>query len=203
MKYLVRLLKIIGVSVLTAFVILLLTRNNHINCSALNTFSGESSIGLFFDFLKTVLIGFGIWIVGIVIYFLIKKKKQINLYIFFSLLTIFSLHSFIITALMRAPEKSRELKQGICNKSTDDGMMLNFNQLKKDEYDFINLKTNRLPTIPKEADSINISYFRDDLLGDYHLIIEMILPSEQELDTLEYPKWTLNKGRYRFEEYED
>ena len=150
-----------------------------------------------------MLIGFVIWIVGFVIYFLIKKRKQINLYVFFSILTIFSFHSFIITALTRVPEKNRELKQVVCNKSTDDGMMLKFYKLKNNEYEFINSKTNWLPPIPKGADSIDISYFRDDFLGDFHLIIEMVLPFGQELDSIEFTNWIKINGGYRHEKYED
>ena len=105
--------------------------------------------------------------------------------------------------MTRVPEKNRELKQVVCNKSTDDGMMLKFYKLKNNEYEFINSKTNWLPPIPKGADSIDISYFRDDFLGDFHLIIEMVLPFGQELDSIEFTNWIKINGGYRHEKYED
>jgi hypothetical protein len=200
MRLFLEILKIIGVSVATGLAILYFTKNNHISCSAIDAFSNEPSLALFFDFLKTILIALGIWIVGLIIYFVIRKKKKIKLLFYFSLLTTISLHSFIVKATTRQPEENRKLKQEVCSKSNDDGMMLNFLNLNKTEYDFINSKTKWLPTIPEVSESVDINYWRDDFFGEYSLIIELTIPIGQKLDSIAYPKWTLNGRKYMFEE---
>jgi len=200
MKLFIEILKIIGISVATGLIILYFTKNNHFSCSALDAFSNEPSIALFFDFLKTILIAFGIWIVGLILYFALRKKKKINLLFYVSLLTTISLYSFMVKAVTRQPEGNRKLKQEICEKSTDDGMMLNFLSLNKAEYDFINSKTKWLPTIPEVSESVDINYWRDDFFGEYSLIIELTIPIGQTLDSITYPKWTLNGRKYMFEE---
>jgi hypothetical protein len=200
MKLFIEILKIIGLSVVTGLIILYLTKNNHISCSALDAFSNEASIALFFDFLKTMLIAFVIWVVGLIIYFVLRKKKKINLLLYFSLLTTISLYSFMVKTVTRQPEENRQLKQEICEKATDDGMMLNFLNLNKAEYDFINSKTKWLPIIPELSESVDINYWRDDFFGEYSLKIELTIPIGQTLDSISYPKWTFNGKKYIFEE---
>lgn len=201
MKLIVEILKIIGLSVTVGLSVLFFSKSNHFSCSALNAFDNESSIVLFFNFIKEMLIAFGIWFIGLITYFIIKKKKRISLFLYFPLLTVISLHSFIVTAATREPEENRTLKQQICSKSTDDGMILTFLDLNKDEYDFINLKTKWLPVVPIGSEIINIEYYRDDFLGDYDLKIELKLRSEERLDTLKYPKWTFDGTTYHYEEF--
>ncbi len=203
MKLFTELLKIIGLSTLVGILILFFSKSNHFSCSALETFDNESSFTLFFDFLKSMLIAFGIWLIGLISYFMIKKKRPINLLIFFPLLTIISLHSFITVAVTRALEVNRNQKENICAKSTDDGMLLTFRNLNKNEYDFIHSKTKWLPTIPLEPNIINIEYYRDEFLGDYDLSIELILKPEERLDTIEYPKWKFDGTNYHYNEFQN
>jgi len=200
MKVLIELIKIIAVTIIVGYLILNLTQNDYVYCEAIDEFS-NSSIGIF-DYLGVILLAFIIWIAGFVIYFLIKKKKKLNIYLYFSILTLIAFHSFIYNEFTRAPEQDREIKIRICEKSTDDGMQLNIKKLNKNEYDYIN-KTNWLPSLPNETKSVNVKYYRDHFLGDFHLIIDLEIPLGQKLDTTVYSKWTFNGKTYRFEEYQD
>lgn len=204
MRLLIEILKIIGLSTLVGILVLFFSKSNHFSCSALEAFDNESSLALFFDFIKRMLIAFGIWLIGLISYFIIKKRRPINLLIFFPLLTIISLHSFITAAVSGAPEVvNRTQKENVCAKSTDDGMLLTFLNLNKDEYDFINSKTKWLPAVPVESAIINIQYYRDDFLGDYDLNIELKLKSEERLDTIEYPKWKFDGTNYHYNEFQN
>jgi hypothetical protein len=199
MKLFVKFLKIICLSAAIGFIVLLLSKSNHFNCSALDAF--DNDFVFFFVLIKRLLVALGIWLIGLIAYFLIKKEKRISLLLYFSLLTIISLHSFIIAAFTREPERNRSLKQQICNKSTDDGMMLTFLNLDKDEYDFINSKKKWLPAVPNTTEIINLTYYRDEFLGDYDLIIDLKLRLDERIDTLKYPKWTFDGKIYHYREF--
>ena len=201
MNQFVEILKIIGLSALVGVLVLFFSRSNHFSCSALEAFDNESSIELFFDFIKKSLIALGIWLIGLISYFLIKKKKPISVLLFFPLLTVISLQSFIVSAVTREPETNRVQKENVCAKSTDDGLVLTFLNLSKEEYDFINSKTKWLPAIPIESEIINIEYYRDDFLGDFVLNIELKLKPEGRLDTIEYPKWKFDGTTYHYKKF--
>jgi hypothetical protein len=203
MKLFLEILKIIGLSTVVGFLVYCLILSTDFSCSALDTFYNESVYEHFFHILKKLLIAFGIWISGIIIYFKIKKKKLINLLVFISLLTILSLYSFIIKAVSRIPDKNKELKQEVCRKSTDDGMWLEFNNLSKIEYDFINSKNKYLPSVPEESDTINIKFYRDSFLGDFDLNIELKLKPDESLDTIKYPNWYFDGKIYHFNDFQN
>lgn len=198
MKRFIELLKITGLSIAFGALIIYFTKSGHFRCSALDVFSDESSIYSFFEILKTVLIAIGIWTIGLILFYMLKQIKKISILLYFPLLTVIALHSFIIKASTREPEENRLLKQEVCSKSTDDGMLLNFYGLNKEEYDFINSKSQWLPSVPSESEIINIEYFRDGFVGDYDLQIELKLRSEEKLDSIKYPDWTFDGTVYHF-----
>jgi len=200
MKKLIELFKIVGTSTVVGFFIIFFTRSNHMHCSALDAFIVESSIEVTINLIKVFFLIVLIWITGLIAYFFIKIKKQVNTFLYFSILTAIAFHFFIFKAITRQPEENRELKQEICRKSSDDGMMLNFKKLNKTEYDFINSKRKWLPTIPPESKSVEIEYYRDNFLGDYHLQIHLTLKEGEQLDTTKHKKWKLYEKRYYYED---
>ncbi|MBL4755695.1 MAG: hypothetical protein JKY52_19140, partial [Flavobacteriales bacterium] len=171
-------------------------------CGALDAFDGESSVLLFFQTIAKLIIAIFIWLVGVAVFYILKRKKKINIPLYYSILTIVSLYFFIIKAIHREPEVNRDLKEIICAKGSDDGMELRFTFLNRVEYDFINSSSNWLPALPEGADSINIDYYRDSFIGDFHLIIDVSIPIGGELDSTKYPKWEKHENRYRYEDFE-
>jgi len=127
------------------------------------------------------------------------KKKLVRWYLYFSILTILSLHTFFIAAFSREPVEPNVLVQQVCNKSTDDGSELEFKNLTKEEYSFINAKTNWLPSIPDESQSVNVFYYRELLFSDYKLRVNFALKGNEPLDSIEYPGWKLVGKSYRYE----
>lgn len=200
MKKLIEISKIIGLSVGIGGMILLLTANYHFSCSALDAFSGVSSFGTFFIMAERLLTALGIWFVGLIAFFVIKKKRAMNLFAYFALLTAIALHSFIITAIKRPVEDNKAMKQAICAKASDDGMTLTFTNLTTAEYALIDAKQNWFPIIPKSTESIDIQCFKDG--RDFHLIIDVSLHGNAQLDSITYPSWVYNDGKYRFEAFE-
>jgi len=197
MKILTELIKILGITVIVGLIIIVIsTQGEHFSCSALDTFSGESSINEF----KTLLIAIVIWITAFTAYLFIRKNKNINQILYFAILTTIALHSPIINKIKRPLEEHRKLKEKICEKASDDGTLVNFEKLTKSEYDFINSKTNWLPSIPEKSKAINIEYIGDDFLGDYHLKIELALMQGAKIDSTKYPKWKLNGNIFFYEE---
>ena len=198
------LLKIIGTSTIVAILILWLSKNDHYSCPAIDAFSSESSFGLMLKAFKLLAIGLGIWLIGLLGFFVIRNITiQLNIYIFFAVITTLSLSPILSIAINRTPETNRQLKITICSKSEDDGMWLNFKKLTKEEYDFVNSETHWLPKIPENSNNININYYRDDFLGDFHLSIDLELSSSEIMDSLSYPKWIKSKGKYYYEDYQN
>lgn len=195
--------KIIGISVAVGLAILFLSRNDHFSCSAIDAFSNKSSFSLLFKAFKLLSIAIGVWIAGLIAFLIIRQKKKINIYIYFTLITTLSLSPVILIVINRHPEENRQIKEHICSKGTDDGMQLSFQKLTKDEYHFINAETNWLPELPGQTKYINIDYYRDDFIGDFHLKIEIELIENGTIDSIRFPKWKNSDNRYYYEDYQD
>lgn len=198
MKRFIEILKIMTISIVMGIIVLIVTKSHYISCSGLEVFNKSSSYASMFG----IGVAFGIWIIGFILYYSIKKKKKIYLLIYFPLLTIISLHQNISEVVHREPEKDRAIKQQICNKSSDDGMMLIYLNLDKTEYDFINSKSKWLPEVPLGAKEININYYRDDFLGDFSLKIELRLKKGERLDVNKFPEWILNGSTYSYQRFQ-
>jgi hypothetical protein len=202
MKGLIEFLKIVGTTAIVGIVILFFTKDNHFSCGALDAFSNESAGWLFVAF-KTVLIVLTIWIVGLLAYFIMGVLNRINTFLYFAILTTMALHYFIFKAIVRSPEEHRELKEVICNKSSDDGMELEFIKLTKIEYDYVNSKTKWLPAVPDNTETIDVKYFRDDFFGEYHLEVELSLPKEVRIDSAKFSEWKLQENKYVYVRFQN
>lgn len=201
MKILIELIKIIATSVVVALLILLATKSYQFHCAPLDAFISQSGIFSFFKVMEWFVVAIVIWLIGVITYFIIKRKRTINILLYFSILTTIAFYSFIINAIKREPETNRELKEVICSKGSGDEMKCTFKALTTDEYNFINSEINHwLPLIPENTDSINIDYFHDDFFGDFRITIEMFIPPGEELDTLKFDKWKKYKNYYLFED---
>jgi len=203
MKTIINILKIVGTSIVIGIFILFVTKSNHFSCPALEIFSNESSFSLMIEAIKMLFLSIGIWLIGLILFLIVRKKKKINIYLYFTIITIITLSPLIYNAIKRSPERNRSLKEEICKKGNDDGMMLTFKQLNKKEYNFINSETNWLPSIPNETKSINIDYYRDDFLGDFDLNIELELEENEKIDLVNFPGWTSDKGKLYYQDYQD
>ena len=84
----------------------------------------------------------------------------------------------------------------ICNKADDDGILLHFKNLTNTEYNLINGEQKWLPAIPEEASSVNIEYFRD--LAGFSLTIQLTLPLDYQLDTVNFQNWKREVERYTY-----
>lgn len=95
----------------------------------------------------------------------------------------------IYIAIHRQPEENRKIKEDICSKGVDDGILMKLNHITVEEYNFLNKESQWLPKIPKEGQNIQLSYYRDHFLGDFTLDISFTLYDSITLDTIQYPKW--------------
>ena len=132
------------------------------------------------DFLKAiVLLGILglILIAGFVIYFKLQKSRKINLILYFAILSVIISIPNIKEIYKECFDSNKYIKERICEKSTDDGMLCEFTALTFDEYTFIT-KDSWLPNIPDDSKNIPIHYYRDDFLGDYNLIITIWIPEK-------------------------
>ncbi len=203
MKLLIKIAKILVSTALTVYLLtLIFTGSYHYSWSALDAFHGGNSLTQFFGFLVKAFFALTIWVVGFFLYFGSQRIKKINALLYFPLLTTVALFSFIYSAVTVEPEWNRSLKMQICAKAQDDGMELTFDDLTKEEYDFINSKRKWLPEIPVESKTIRIHYFRDDFLGDFDLNIWLTLNSDTPLDTLKYPDWGYDGTYYYYNAFQ-
>lgn len=191
MEKVITFLQTIITSTTVGVLIFLLTKNNHFSCPALEVFNNKSSIDLMIATIKLLATIIVVWFLGLISFLVIRKKKKINIYVYFAIVTTIAFTPLIYKAFIRIPEKNRLIKEEICQKGNDDGMQLILKQLTKNEYNLINSETNWLPVIPNETKNINIDYYRDSFIGDFHLIIELKLNDNETIDLKQYPRMNI------------
>ncbi|MEC3907842.1 hypothetical protein VOI54_12505 [Tamlana sp. 2201CG12-4] len=198
-------LKIIAVSAITSLIWFILpTRTTKetdgVDCDTLIEFYNIDYISDFFQILLILVVIVVTWIVGVLIYYYLRRKRKINIYLYFTVATLISLS----TMYFKPKEKknivniSPEMKNVICKKGSDDGMFLQLDNLTNNEYEYLRSLKKWWPEIPNEANSINVEYYRDDFLGDFSFDINLDLPNIIEIDSIKYPEWTKIDGKYHF-----
>jgi hypothetical protein len=196
--------KIIVVSVLTTLTWLIfqsITRKNDaINCEALLEFHNTNYLNDFFEILLILVIIIAIWFISVLIYYYLKSKQNINVYLYFITATLIALSTIYFR-----PKKeqnivniSDEMNRVICKKGSDDGTLLQLENLTNEEYNYLQHLKKWWPEVPNEASSIHLEYHRDDFLGDFYFEINLDLPNTIEIDTLKYPEWRKIEGKYHY-----
>ena len=206
MKILREILIILATSALTVFIISLLIKDTRYVCDSYNAFGNGSSFMDFIDSLTNILIAISTWSLGLLIFMLFKLYLKINSWLFAILLTLVSTPHFIINRFNREPVQHQNLELAICNKATDDGMVLNMNNLTNEEYQHLIEKSgNWLPMLPIPTNKIDVEYYRDGgFIGDFEIIISIpILTSKApEIDTVAHPNWQLSDSILEYKEYQ-
>lgn len=146
------------------------------DCLALSVFE-STTIKDFFN--AIVLLGFLglILITGFVICYKLQKSRKVNLILYFTILSLIISIPNIKGIYTDCFDSNKNVKERICDKSTDDGMLCEFAELTFDEYIFIT-KDSWLPKIPNDSKNISVHYYRDNFLGDYNLIITIWIPEK-------------------------
>jgi hypothetical protein len=195
-------IKIIGVSMITAVLIIrLLPKSEHI-CDAVDYFVGSLNRGLpGLFFLIKAGIAVILWTLGTLFWSHTRISKRINIYLYFFLVSVFSMSGIIHSALNSPQNTIPEVAVNICNKATGDFQELSFVNLTVEEYNYLNSRDKWMPSIPTVADSLNIEYYHDSFIGDFDLTIDFVLPKGMSLDTLEFSKWTKAGGVYKFNDF--
>ena len=170
----------------------LLSYSTNNSCSAIAQYRWTVGAGLgslFFALLKVTLI----FISGIILFLLVKKRIPHDKYarvklIYFAILPLFVFYGQFLSI----PKHfiNRPVKESICNKSSTDGMKTKSNGINLFEYEYLKNKLFLLPKLPASSDSINVSYYTDDLMGDCILDIEFKCDINEQIDTTN-KCWTL------------
>ena len=189
--------KILITSILTVATIIGINKLTSVSCSQIEVFNGDSLFQSL-KFLGFIIIGIGIWFIG---YKLSKRLKFENnqLIFYFIFISLVSTSNIGKKIWKNNFSSSKELIRSICSKSQDDGMMYNANGLSTDEYNYLTDGSGWLPEMPLVSKNIEISYYRDDFLGDYSLNIKIEIPIDESIDSLKYPEWEKNEeNKYVF-----
>jgi energy-coupling factor transporter transmembrane protein EcfT len=174
-------------SIATIIFLVFLANKTHIGCSQLKVFEGDT-LHFILGSLSRLLVIIAIWLSGFFISKLAKLRGR-NLILFFVFLTLFAAHRPIIAIYKNLTNKNTETIKALCNKSQDSGMICTFKKLTAEEYSFLIKDADSLPFAPISAKSINIRYYRDELLGDYDLNIDLEMPNNDSINTNLFPFW--------------
>ncbi|MCI5056168.1 MAG: hypothetical protein MRY83_08670 [Flavobacteriales bacterium] len=151
---------------------------------------------------KRVLSFFTIFLIGIVLFIVLRKRLKLNIIGYFLILSVFSSFGISLKIIENFRDRD-EFKKNLCDKIQDDGMMCKMNNLNLVEYKFLTKDHNWIPNVPESTEEISIQYFRDDFLGDYDLSITIAVPEKRKIDSSNFPKWNLvgqdsNKFLYNY-----
>lgn len=161
-----------------------------IDCLALSAFRPT----LIKDFFNSIILSGTLGIIliaGFVIYLKIQKTGKVNVILYFMILSLIISIQNIKGIYNHYIDRAKKIKEQICNKSTDDGMLCEFKDLTCEEYFFIS-KDSKLPIIPDNSKDITIHFFRDDFFVDYNLVIDIWIP-EQKSESNIVKDWTKTK----------
>lgn len=138
---------------------------------------------------------FLIFIVGIVLFLIVKKKINKNKYDKIKLIY-FAIFPFLIfhNQFLRIPINlmNRKMVNSICAKSSSNGMQTESNDLYLKEYRYLQGELFLLPDIPKSSSNIDVKYYHDDFLGDFSLEVQLLCASDEVIDTTK-GKWSIKK----------
>lgn len=190
------------ISILVVFTVISINKFVSASCYEINVFKGDFLYRLII-FIRNVILGIGIWIIGYLLFKRIKLNKKQSI-IYFVIISLLSTSNTILKIWKSNFSTSSQIVKSICNKSNDDGMVFEAKNLNGIEYNYLIKGGNWLPESPPESKSINIHYYRDEFLGDYTLSVELELPSYITLDLVKYPKWkSRGSNNYYFGGYQD
>jgi hypothetical protein len=147
------------------------------------TWTVQSGVGgVVFSLIKM----FIIWVAGVTVWFLIRKKLQPHRYrkiklFYFALLplVIFSKQLMAIPGDML----NRPMERSICDKTTSNGMTTESKNITLQEYDYLRIHLQLLPQLPVTSEKINISYYTDNFLADYRLSVHFECGVHEAIDT--------------------
>jgi hypothetical protein len=138
--------------------------------------------GVVFSLIKM----FIIWVTGITIWFLIRKKIQPNRYkkikfFYFALLPLFIFSKQLLA--IPGDLLNRPVEHAICDKTTSNGMTTESRNITLQEYVYLKTHLQLLPSLPLTAEKINLSYYTDNFSGDYMLSVHFECDIHEPIDT--------------------
>jgi hypothetical protein len=179
--------KIYITSIITIAIVIAVNKLTSVSCSQIDIFKGDS-LFLLLKFLGYAILGFVIWVIGYKVSKRLKLEKH-QLILYFIFVSLVSTSNIGMKIWENNFSSSKELIKSICSKSKDSGMIYKANGLTADEYNYLTDGSGWLPKTPIIAKNIEISYYRDEFLGDYSLNIEIEIPANESIDSSKYPKW--------------
>jgi hypothetical protein len=135
---------------------------------------------------------FIVWVTGITVWFLIRRKLQPHRYkrikfFYFALLPliIFSRQMLAVPVDIL----NRPLERSICDKTTTNGMRTESKNITLTEYEYLRTNFQLLPALPLTSEKISISYYTDSFLGDYSLSVHFECNIREPIDTASHRWW--------------
>ena len=190
MKY----LQLLFIFILTSIVIFILLSITVYSCESTNNYKWEVQFGIG-KIIFQLIIKLIIFIVGIIVFLLVRKFVKFNNYRLFKKIyfIVFSL-SIFYAQIYKISQSVLHLKKeySICSKSTTEGLTTKSNSLNLSEYNYLYSKFHLLPDLPSTSDSININYYTDNFLGDYMLDIQFRCKGSAHIDTADHHWMILN-----------
>jgi hypothetical protein len=144
--------------------------------------------GVVFSLIKM----FILWIAGITVWLLIRRKLQPRRYMKIKFLYFACLPLVIFSRqLLAVPGDilSRPMERSICEKTTTNGLKTESKNITMSEYDYLRTKFQVFPTLPLTAEKINISYYSDNFIGDHSLSIHFECGIREPIDTASHRWW--------------
>ena len=187
-----RLLNAILISISMLGLLIFINSKMSVTCLELSVFKGDS-LFQFLSVLKLLGIMIAIWSAGMILFFSWKKIQRINFFTYFTILSLISAFPIIKSIYYNISDNNEDIKNQICIKANDDGMICTMTSLTLKEYNFIIEDSPWIPKIPYSTNDISINYYRDDFLGDYDLTIKIIVMEARNINPKEYPRWVLVK----------
>lgn len=192
MEFLKKIIVPLLITLSFVFTLLIIEITTDNNCISISPFEYTSIFEWLF--IKVIIIFLSIiWFIVYVIYYKMSKKRKLNPFLIFGLVSILISFGLIQSIVINITDQNIELKKAICAKAKDDGMMCEINSLSYEEYQFFS-NYGWFPQIPKETEKINIDYYRDDFLGDFILNIEIFIPKNETIDSIELKEWEKTKN---------
>jgi hypothetical protein len=178
----------------TTFIGALLFFLTDASCSAISNYYWIVQFGI-----AEIILGVGriflIFIVGMVLFLIVKRKINKNKYdkiklMYFAVLPFFIFYSEFLRIPMNL--MNRSVVNSICAKSSFDGIQTESHDLNLKEYRYLQGELFLLPDIPKSSDKIGVRYSHDDFFGEFSLHVQLLCSKDELIDTTQ-SNWSIKE----------
>jgi hypothetical protein len=149
-------------------------------CEAIEQYHYSTINHLFSNMLLLLVIMLLLLLLGVFVFLVLYRryefaKKQRFLMLYWGLYPLLLFSPFLIAKFNDF--QHHKVQQAICEKSMGNGLEVETEGLSMEEYQYLQKQLSLLPDLPVPADSVNLYYYHDDMLGDYNLSVHIIVES--------------------------